>query len=137
MTAIMFDTQIYDCILENNLIDKLILLKSKNKTEFLTTLIQIDELSAIPDIKIEKRQKLVLYLVWLRPEIVLTSGALFGVSKWGFLEIFECTYFITRNIDLKKYLDKKWNQSVPKVIDNSIISYMKKTKKASYSKVRL
>ena len=137
MTAIMFDTQIYDCILENNLIDKLILLKSKNKTEFLTTQIQIDELSAIPDIKIEKRQKLVLYLVWLRPEIVLTSGALFGVSKWGFLEIFECTYFITRNIDLKKYLDKKWNQSVPKVIDNSIISYMKKTKKASYSKVRL
>jgi len=46
-----------------------------------------------------------------------------------FLEIFECFWYISKNIDLSKYLDNGWNQTIPKVIDNAIIYKMTKLSK--------
>jgi hypothetical protein len=38
-----------------------------------------------------------------------------------FLEVFTCSWLIAKDIDLSKYLDDNWNQTIPKVIDNAII----------------
>lgn len=45
-------------------------------------------------------------------------------SKTKFLDILECSYHIARKVDLRQFLDKEWNLSITKVIDNAIISYM-------------
>lgn len=45
-------------------------------------------------------------------------------SKNKFLEILECSYQVAKKVDLRKFLDNKWNLSITKVIDNAIISYM-------------
>jgi len=45
-------------------------------------------------------------------------------SEGYFLRIFGQSYEITRKIDLRQFLDGEWNLSVPKVIDNAIISKM-------------
>lgn len=41
-----------------------------------------------------------------------------------FLRIFAQSYEIAKKIDLRQFLDEEWNLSVPKVIDNAIISKM-------------
>jgi len=38
-----------------------------------------------------------------------------------FLDVFTCSWLIAKDIDLSKYLDDNWNQTIPKVIDNAII----------------
>ena len=45
-------------------------------------------------------------------------------SESYFLKIFGYSYEIAKKIDLRQFLDKTWNLSVPKVIDNAIISKM-------------
>ena len=47
-------------------------------------------------------------------------------SKNKFLEIFECSWYVAKDINLSKYLDGNWNQTIPKIIDNAIIFKMKK-----------
>lgn len=47
-------------------------------------------------------------------------------SKNKFLDIFECSYNICKEIELHRFLDNKWNASLPKIIDNAIISYNSK-----------
>ena len=44
-----------------------------------------------------------------------------------FLRIFDYSHEIakkTRKIDLQQFLDVEWNQSIPKIIDNAIMSKM-------------
>jgi hypothetical protein len=41
-----------------------------------------------------------------------------------FLRIFGHSYEIAKKIDLRQFLDEEWNLSIPKVIDNAIISRM-------------
>jgi len=48
-------------------------------------------------------------------------------SNGHFLRLFEFSHEIAKKIDLTQYLDDKWNLSVPKVIDNAILSKMEKT----------
>lgn len=43
-------------------------------------------------------------------------------SRGLFLKAFTYSREIAQKIDLSQFLDKEWNQSVPKVIDNAIIS---------------
>lgn len=45
-------------------------------------------------------------------------------SDGYFLRIFGQSYEIAKKIDLRQFLDEEWNLSVPKVIDNAIISKM-------------
>ncbi len=45
-----------------------------------------------------------------------------------FSEILNFSYVIAKKIDVGEYLDDKWNQSIPKMIDNSIVGYIKKNK---------
>jgi hypothetical protein len=45
-------------------------------------------------------------------------------SEDYFLRIFGQSLEIARKIDLRQFLDEEWNLSVPKVIDNAIISKM-------------
>lgn len=45
-------------------------------------------------------------------------------SRNKFLSILECSYHIAKEVDLRQFLDRKWNLSITKVIDNAIISYM-------------
>lgn len=47
-----------------------------------------------------------------------------GESKRRFLTILERSYHIAKSIDLRQFLDEKWNLSISKVIDNAIISHM-------------
>jgi len=47
-----------------------------------------------------------------------------GESPSRFLDIMDCSYHVARKIDLRRFLDKKWNQSITKVVDNAIISAM-------------
>ena len=47
-------------------------------------------------------------------------------SKRRFLTIFQSSYLIAKTIDLKPLTDEKWNLSIPKIIDNAIMSYMTK-----------
>jgi hypothetical protein len=47
-----------------------------------------------------------------------------GESPEKFMDIMDCAYQVAQRSDLRRYLDKKWNQSIPKVIDNAIISRM-------------
>lgn len=49
-------------------------------------------------------------------------------SKGHFLRLFENSYEIAKKIDLRQFLDDKWNLSVPKVIDNAILSKMENSK---------
>lgn len=42
-------------------------------------------------------------------------------AKNKFLEIFECSWYIAKSTNLKRYLDSEWNQTIPKIIDNAII----------------
>jgi len=44
-----------------------------------------------------------------------------GETKQKFLDIIECSYYIIKDIKLKRFLDDTWNQSIPKVLDNAII----------------
>lgn len=44
-----------------------------------------------------------------------------GESRKKFLEIIEFTQCIANETDLSQFLDKKWNTSIPKIIDNAII----------------
>jgi len=41
-----------------------------------------------------------------------------------FTRIFSYSYEIAHRIDLQSFPDSTWNQSVPKIIDNAIISKM-------------
>ncbi len=43
-----------------------------------------------------------------------------------FLLIFKCSYEIVNRIELNKYLDHEWNQTILKIIDNAIIYYIRK-----------
>lgn len=81
---VMFDTSIFDCILENHSIEKLVLLKTQN-VEYLITNVQVDEISVIGDDEKAKRQKLFSYIVLLQPRRILTNSGTWGRSKWGFL----------------------------------------------------
>jgi hypothetical protein len=47
-----------------------------------------------------------------------------GELEGYFTRIFSYSYEVTQRIDLRQFLDDDWNQSVPKVIDNAIISKM-------------
>jgi hypothetical protein len=47
-----------------------------------------------------------------------------GESQSRFLKIMDCAYKVSREVDLRRFLDRTWNQSITKVIDNAIISYM-------------
>lgn len=47
-----------------------------------------------------------------------------GESPSKFLDIMDCAYHIARKVDLRSYLDTKWHQSIAKVIDSAIISFM-------------
>jgi hypothetical protein len=44
-------------------------------------------------------------------------------SKQNFLKILTCSYKIAKRIDLSKFIDDEWHQSIPKIIDNAIISH--------------
>jgi len=77
--------------------------------------------------KLVSNSKMMHYLL---PDLVIpmdrqnTLNFFFGntnESKEKFLDIIECTYYITQEINLSKFLDDEWNQSVPKIIDNAII----------------
>lgn len=68
---------------------------------------------------------------YLLPDLVMpmdrqnTLNFFFGntnESEKKFLDIIECTYYIVQEIDLRRFLDNEWNQSIPKIIDNAIIS---------------
>ncbi len=41
-----------------------------------------------------------------------------------FLKIFESSWRIAQTLNLEKYIDNKWNASIPKIIDNAIIYIM-------------
>jgi hypothetical protein len=47
-----------------------------------------------------------------------------GESPSKFMDIMDCAYHIARKVDLRRFLDTKWNQSIAKVIDNAIMSFM-------------
>jgi len=92
--------------------------------------------------KLVSNSKIMHYLL---PDLVMpmdrknTLNFFFGntnESKDKFLDVIECTYYIAREIDLNKFVNKynDWNLSVPKIIDNAIIceqssKYRKKPKK--------
>lgn len=52
-----------------------------------------------------------------------------GESKDKFLEIFEFSWQIANKLDLNKYVDSEWNQTIPKIIDNAIMGIVQKEKK--------
>ena len=79
----MFDTMIYDRIHEHNLRDDLLQLKTRG-IEYLITHVQLDENSAIPDSKLEKRQKLILLIVSLRPTMIAIKGIILDTSRFGY-----------------------------------------------------
>ena len=84
LTKIMFDTNVFDSIIENRCIDELVELKSRN-VEYLITNVQVDEISVISDDEKTKRQKLFSYIVLLQPRHILANSGAWGQSKWGFL----------------------------------------------------
>jgi len=68
---------------------------------------------------------------FLLPDLVMpmdrqnTLNFFFGntnESKSNFMKILTCSYDIAKRIDLSHFLDNEWNQSIPKIIDNAIIS---------------
>lgn len=74
----MLDTQIYDRIItESGLAERLNLLSKVGKLEILATHIQQDEIAAITD----ERKRTAVQQIMTR--CVPTSGAIWGVSKWG------------------------------------------------------
>jgi len=42
-------------------------------------------------------------------------------SKNKFLDIFECSHFIAKRLNLNEFLNDEWNRSIPKIIDNAVI----------------
>jgi len=80
---IMFDTNIFDLILENNLTEKVIQFLRKEKMQLLITHVQLDEVSAIPDNKREKREKLSKIIKKLNPRLIATTGVIVGESRVG------------------------------------------------------
>jgi len=75
---IMFDTNIYDKIIDNlGMVDRLNQLTKEGKLVVLSTHIQDDELARIPD---EKKRHAIAEI---SRKMVTTSGAVWGVSKWG------------------------------------------------------
>jgi len=77
--------------------------------------------------KLVSNSKLMHYLL---PDLVMpmdrynTLNFFFGntnETKHKFLDIIECSYYIVKDIDLSKFLDDEWNQSITKIIDNAII----------------
>ena len=109
MTKLIFDTQIYDLILETDLFKDLIQLKSNHEIEYLMTHVQVDEIAAIPDSKMEKRKKLFLFLLQLRPQIIPTIGTIFGVSRLGFTTF--ASEENSQRIDEVRRLNKELNPS--------------------------
>jgi hypothetical protein len=80
---IMFDSMIFDKLAAKpNLVDLLKGLVEDGAILVLTTHIQINELADIPDE--EKRKKLSEIPLEITTEIVPTSGAIFGVSAYGY-----------------------------------------------------
>jgi hypothetical protein len=68
---------------------------------------------------------------FLLPDLVMpmdrqnTLNFFFGYtneSKNNFMKILTCSYEIAKRIDLSQFLDNEWHQSIPKIIDNAIIS---------------
>lgn len=88
MTTVMFDTMIYDKILEHSLREKLMQLKMKG-VEYLITQVQVDEIAAIKDDKKEKRHKLFLLVVSLQPKIIKTKGVILGVTRLGHAQLYK------------------------------------------------
>ncbi len=78
------DVRYYDRIMETGLLDKLLQLKSKRAVRYLITHVLIDEIAAIPDDKVDRRQKLFLTIICLQPEIMATEGVVLGASRLGF-----------------------------------------------------
>ena len=107
MTTVMFDTMIYDKILEHSLRPKLMQLKMKG-VEYLITNVQVDEISAIKDDKKEKRHKLFLLIVSLQPKIIPTKGNIIGVSRIGYAQLYKDKMSITDKI---RKDDKRLNPS--------------------------
>lgn len=105
------------------------------KEEFPEVIKKIGELYEDLDImqtkgKLVSNSKIMHFLL---PDLIMpmdgkhTLGFLFGSnyqSTKRFLEIIEWSWEIAKRINLNKFLDNEWNQSAPKVIDNSIISKM-------------
>jgi hypothetical protein len=81
----MFDTMIYDEIQEHDLRGDLLWLKTRG-IEYVITHVQVDEVSAISDRKLETRQKLILLIVSLRPKMIATKGVILGVSRFGYAQ---------------------------------------------------
>ena len=68
---------------------------------------------------------------FLLPDLIMpmdrqnTLNFFFGYtneSKSNFMKVLTCSYEIAKRIDLSPFLDSEWNQSIPKIIDNAIIS---------------
>ena len=78
--GVMFDTQIYDKMIEGDL-DINLLKKNKYRYEFYITHIQVEELSNCSDK--EKRAKLSLFKTEISPKIVPTESMVLGVSRFG------------------------------------------------------
>lgn len=74
----MFDTNIYDKIIDiPGMVDRLNQLTKEGKLIVLCTHIQEDELARIPD---EKKRHAIAEI---SRKMVTTSGAVWGISKWG------------------------------------------------------
>lgn len=59
-------------------------------------------------------------------------------SVKGFLNIFEFSWRVANELDLSKYVDnKKWNTTIPKVIDNIILSLMRERERIEFFNIKL
>lgn len=130
----------------------------ENKENFLD--LSVFSLDAIPDDKLVEIKSKLKYL-YSRSALMTSQGKLVSNSKTmhfilpnlimpmdrantltffyentnesenKFLEIFECSRHIAKSVDLTKYLDDEWNQTIPKTIDNAIMFEMKEQKQGS------
>jgi len=77
---IIFDSHIYDLIVDGSL-DITLLLSKKENFEFYITHIQIDEINRCSNE--EKRAGLLLFMTKLLPKIIPTESGVWDVSRWG------------------------------------------------------
>ena len=93
MEKIMFDTNVFDEILEGNLDLKLIKDSIKVDYEYFITHIQIEELSNIPDSKKEKRRILAIFLNDIRPRLIPTESTVLGHSRFGLAKLGNADFY--------------------------------------------
>ncbi len=87
MTDIMFDTNAYDEILKGTITLKKLEKSIELGFRYFITNIQIDELSNIPDARIEKRKSLVLFLVTLKQSVIPIESFVFGYARFGLVKL--------------------------------------------------